>query len=303
MAALALSLAACSSSSKSGSSGSASADITMQNTAFSVAGPVKAGATVNIKNNDGFTHTVTSDDGTSFNVSVDGGKTCNGHGAEQGRVVQVPLQHPLEHARHADRRVAESPGTTILGVTGAFETIRYAADGPVATITLARPEAANAQSSQLIAELDAAFDQADADDDVRVVVLAAEGKHFSAGHDLKELLAGEEHWAAMRDTPEGKLAPRADDVLRQARAHPRLPQGHDRGGAGHVLGRGTDAGLHVRPDRRRRRRPVLESGAAHVGRRRRAARRAVGARAAQGEGVPVLRARRSPRPRPSASGS
>jgi enoyl-CoA hydratase len=90
-------------------------------------------------------------------------------------------------------------------VTGAFETIRYAGDGPVATITLARPEAANAQSSQLISELDAAFDRADADADVRVVILAAEGKHFSAGHDLKELLAGEEHWAAMRDTPEGKL--------------------------------------------------------------------------------------------------
>ena len=91
-------------------------------------------------------------------------------------------------------------------MTGAFETIRYAVDGPVATITLARPEAANAQSSQLISELDAAFDRADADDEVRVVILDAEGKHFSAGHDLKELLAGEEHWAAMRDTPEGKLA-------------------------------------------------------------------------------------------------
>jgi len=74
--ALALALAACSSSSKSGSSGSGSAVITMQNTSFKVAGPVKAGATVNIKNNDPFTHTVTSDDGTSFNVSVDGGKTA-----------------------------------------------------------------------------------------------------------------------------------------------------------------------------------------------------------------------------------
>src|SRR6266481_8421602 len=86
-----------------------------------------------------------------------------------------------------------------------FETIRYEVDGPVATITLARPDAANAQNSQLIYELDAAFDRAEPDDDVRVVVLAAEGKHFSAGHDLKELLAGEEHWAAMRATPEGKL--------------------------------------------------------------------------------------------------
>jgi len=91
-------------------------------------------------------------------------------------------------------------------VTPTFETIRYVADGPIATITLARPDAANAQSSRLISELDAAFDCAEADADVRVVVLAADGKHFSAGHDLKELLAGEEHWSAMRDTPEGKLA-------------------------------------------------------------------------------------------------
>jgi len=86
-----------------------------------------------------------------------------------------------------------------------FETIRYDVDGPIATITLARPDAANAQSSQLIYDLDAAFDRADADDSVRVVVVAADGKHFSAGHDLKELLAGTEHWSAMRDTPEGKL--------------------------------------------------------------------------------------------------
>src|SRR5690242_6094910 len=68
-------LAACSSSSK-GSSSSGTPVITMQNTAFAVAGPVKAGATVDIKNNDSFTQTGTSDDGTSFNVSVDGGKTA-----------------------------------------------------------------------------------------------------------------------------------------------------------------------------------------------------------------------------------
>jgi enoyl-CoA hydratase len=87
----------------------------------------------------------------------------------------------------------------------AFETIRYEVDDAVATITLARPDAANAQNSRLIDELDCAFDLADADDAVRVVVLAGEGKHFSAGHDLKELLTGEEYWAAMRDSPEGKL--------------------------------------------------------------------------------------------------
>jgi enoyl-CoA hydratase/carnithine racemase len=83
--------------------------------------------------------------------------------------------------------------------------VNYAADDAIATITLARPEAANAQNSALIDALDAAFDRADADEQVRVVVLAAEGKHFSAGHDLKEILAGDEHWAAQRATPEGKL--------------------------------------------------------------------------------------------------
>ena len=83
--------------------------------------------------------------------------------------------------------------------------VRYSVEGAVATITLNRPQAANAQNSRMIDELDAAFGRADADDAVRVVVLAAEGKHFSAGHDLKELLAGEEYWSAMRATPEGKL--------------------------------------------------------------------------------------------------
>src|SRR6266511_1635601 len=86
-----------------------------------------------------------------------------------------------------------------------FESIRYDVDGPVCTITLDRPEVANAQDSQLLDELDAAFDRADEDDDVRVVILAGEGKHFSAGHDLKELLTKGDEWAKLRDTPEGKL--------------------------------------------------------------------------------------------------
>ncbi|MEP6624535.1 MAG: enoyl-CoA hydratase [Acidimicrobiia bacterium] len=91
-----------------------------------------------------------------------------------------------------------------------FETILYEttaceSGGAIATVTLDRPHAANAQNAQLITELDAAFDAAEADDEVRVVIVAAEGKHFSAGHDLKEILAGEEYWAARRATPEGKL--------------------------------------------------------------------------------------------------
>jgi enoyl-CoA hydratase len=83
--------------------------------------------------------------------------------------------------------------------------VGYEVDGPVATITLRRPEVANALDSATIDELDGALDRADADDDVRVLVLAAEGEHFCSGHDLKELIDGSDTWAAMRATPEGML--------------------------------------------------------------------------------------------------
>jgi enoyl-CoA hydratase len=88
-----------------------------------------------------------------------------------------------------------------------FKTILYDTDGAVATITMNRPEMANAQDSTLIDELDAAFDRADADDAIRVVVLAGAGKHFSSGHDLKALVGGDEpdQWVKMRETPEGKF--------------------------------------------------------------------------------------------------
>ena len=88
-----------------------------------------------------------------------------------------------------------------------FDTIEYSVDETVATITLNRPEVANAQDTQLIDELDAAFDLAEADDDVRVVVMAANGRHFSAGHDLKALVGDVEpdKWRLMRATPEGKF--------------------------------------------------------------------------------------------------
>ena len=87
------------------------------------------------------------------------------------------------------------------------EVVLYEVDGAVATVTLNRPDAANAQSTAMLDELSAVFDEADADDDVRVVILAAAGKHFSAGHDLKGLLdpAAADPWREMRDTPEGKL--------------------------------------------------------------------------------------------------
>ena len=55
----------------------------------------------------------------------------------------------------------------------------------VAQITMARPSVFNAFDEVMIAELDAAFAHATQDDRVRVIVLAGEGRHFSAGADLK----------------------------------------------------------------------------------------------------------------------
>jgi enoyl-CoA hydratase len=86
------------------------------------------------------------------------------------------------------------------------EPVLYSVRDSIAVLTLNRPDAANAQDSALIDALDAALDRADDDDSVRVVVLAANGVHFSAGHDLKELLHPEPgSWAARRETAEDKL--------------------------------------------------------------------------------------------------
>jgi enoyl-CoA hydratase len=63
--------------------------------------------------------------------------------------------------------------------------IEYEASERIATITLDRPEAANAQTLELLDELDEAWRRAADDPDVRVIVLQANGKHFSAGHDIK----------------------------------------------------------------------------------------------------------------------
>jgi enoyl-CoA hydratase len=68
------------------------------------------------------------------------------------------------------------------------ETPRIRTDRPlerVARVTLARPEARNAQDFRMLYELDEALLAAVADDEVRVIVVAADGPDFSSGHDLR----------------------------------------------------------------------------------------------------------------------
>jgi enoyl-CoA hydratase len=61
--------------------------------------------------------------------------------------------------------------------------------GRIARITLDRPEARNAQNRGMLVELDAAMLAAEADDDVRVVILRGAGPMFSAGHDMGSKLS------------------------------------------------------------------------------------------------------------------
>jgi enoyl-CoA hydratase/carnithine racemase len=69
----------------------------------------------------------------------------------------------------------------------AYETITYAADDRVAVITFNRPKRMNAMNLKLCREVMDAIAKADADDEVRVIVVTgAGGKAFSAGYDLDD---------------------------------------------------------------------------------------------------------------------
>ena len=65
-----------------------------------------------------------------------------------------------------------------------YETILYEKEAPIATVTLNRPDKLNALSVDLQTEVRRALADAGADDDIRVIVLKAAGRAFSAGFDI-----------------------------------------------------------------------------------------------------------------------
>ncbi len=74
--------------------------------------------------------------------------------------------------------------------------VRTAITDAIATLTLNRPERFNPLSMSMVAALQTALDAIAGDQSVRVVILAADGRGFSAGHDLKEMRAhaGDKAW-------------------------------------------------------------------------------------------------------------
>ena len=93
-----------------------------------------------------------------------------------------------EHHGALSRSRDPPPGP--LPQAGEGEYVRCGRDARgVLTLTLARPQSFNALSAGMLSALQGELDAAAGDDTLRVVIIAAEGKAFSAGHDLKEMRA------------------------------------------------------------------------------------------------------------------
>lgn len=76
-------------------------------------------------------------------------------------------------------------GSVTVSFVTSYDTIRYEVDDRIATITLNRPERLNAFNGAMLEDLLAAFDEIDADDGVRAVIVTGEGRGFCAGADLE----------------------------------------------------------------------------------------------------------------------
>ena len=88
-----------------------------------------------------------------------------------------------------------------------YDTLDYAVADHILTLTLNRPDKLNAFNGPMMNELLAAFDAADADDDVRAIIVTGAGRAFCAGADLS---AGAKtfDYAARDDRPEKQGTPR-----------------------------------------------------------------------------------------------
>ena len=142
-----------------------------------------------------------------------------------------------------------------------FDTILYETPADhVARIVLNRPETRNAQDTRLLYELNEAFDVAAQDDQVKVIILAAKGPHFSAGHDLRERDTYQhmsEHktvgtWCGFTCAGGGSAdGAREGDLHRLQRALAQYPEAHHRRRAGPVRRGRAHADLAVRHHHRR----------------------------------------------------
>ena len=71
-----------------------------------------------------------------------------------------------------------------------YETLRVERRGPVGWLMFDRPDAGNAMNARMMAELETAWQELDADPEVRVIVNTGAGRAFQTGLDVAQLSAG-----------------------------------------------------------------------------------------------------------------
>lgn len=91
-----------------------------------------------------------------------------------------------------------------------YETLLYEVSEHILTLTLNRPDRLNAFTGKMMEELIAAFDQADADNDVRAIIVTGAGRAFCAGADLSQG-AKTFDFAARSDRPDKQGTPQRPD--------------------------------------------------------------------------------------------
>jgi enoyl-CoA hydratase len=88
-------------------------------------------------------------------------------------------------------------------MTDTYQSIRLERSGPIAVLTLARPERLNAIDKRMLEELQHALDAVERDEEFRVLVVKGAGGNFSSGFDLKEQMearpSGHEAWRKILD--------------------------------------------------------------------------------------------------------
>ena len=142
-----------------------------------------------------------------------------------------------------------------------FKTVLYENLTPeIVRVRMNRPEARNAQDLQLTYDLNDAFDAANQDDQVKVIILSGEGPHFNSGHDMRggtgrharRLQAGGHVGELRRARRGGRDGGRGGDLPPDVPPLAQPAQADDRRGAGQDHRRRPHAGLGLRHHHRLR---------------------------------------------------
>ena len=108
-----------------------------------------------------------------------------------------------------------------------YKDLIYSVEDQIATITLNRPDRMNSLSRSLEGEMHRAFDEADADRSVKVIILTGNGRAFCAGRDQGVALPN----GARSSDPKGRISRRIHRVLASQETRRRSRNGLTCGGS------------------------------------------------------------------------